>query len=227
MPVLVSGAADWGGLPERPAYPATVPPAAGGQPERGGDLTSHRARSTIASQLASAKEPMSLLELMEWLGHRDPEATLRYVKVAPTRLAKAYADAGYFARNVRAIEVLIDQDVVESGAAARGEPWRLYDLGHGYCTYKFFDQCPHRLACARCSFYRPKGSTQAQLLEGKANLLRYRQEVPLTEGECAAVDDGIAAMEKLLETLADTPTPDGGLTPRQRGLHRLPMPPSS
>jgi integrase len=87
-----------------------------------GAITSHRARSTIASQLANAREPMTLLELMEWLGHRDPSTTLHYVKVTPTRLAKAYADAGYFARNVRAVEVLIDQDVIQSGAATRGEP---------------------------------------------------------------------------------------------------------
>jgi integrase len=194
-----------------------------------GNITSHRARSTIASQLANAKEPMTLLELMQWLGHRDPGATLHYVDVAPTRLAKAYADAGYFARNVRAIEVLIDQQVVESGAAAKGEPWRFYDLGHGYCTYTFFDQCPHRMACAKCNFYRPKGSTQAQLLEGKANLLRLKQELPLLDEERAAVDDGVEAMDRLLTRLADVPTPDGGPPPRQRagrGLRPLPVLPS-
>src|SRR2546422_6999408 len=42
----------------------------------------------------------------------------------------------------------------------------------------FFDQCPHRMACAKCSFYRPKESSQVQLLEGKANLLRLLQEIP-------------------------------------------------
>jgi hypothetical protein len=191
-----------------------------------GNITSHRARSTIASQLANAKEPMTLLELMQWLGHRDPGATLHYVEVAPTRLAKAYADAGYFARNVRAIEVLIDQQVVESGAAAKGEPWRFYDLGHGYCTYDFFDQCPHRMACAKCSFYRPKGSAHAQLLEGKANLLRLKQELPLLEEERAAVDDGVEAMDRLLATLVDVPTPDGGPPPRQR-VRTLPVLPST
>ncbi len=40
-----------------------------------GNLTSHRARSTIASQLYNAKEPMSLFELMEWLGHSSPSST--------------------------------------------------------------------------------------------------------------------------------------------------------
>ncbi|MFB6717387.1 MULTISPECIES: hypothetical protein [unclassified Streptomyces] len=41
-----------------------------------GNITSHRARSTIASQLYNAKEPMTLFELQEWLGHQTPEATI-------------------------------------------------------------------------------------------------------------------------------------------------------
>ncbi len=180
-----------------------------------GNITSHRGRSTIASQLFNAKEPMTLFELQEWLGHSTPAATQHYAKITPTKLAKSYADTGYFARNLRAIDVLVDQEIVRSGRAAT-EPWKFYDLGHGYCTYDFFDQCPHRMACAKCSFYVPKGSSQVQLLQGKANLLQLRQEIPLNDSELAAVDDGVAAMEKLLEQLADVPTP-AGPTPRELG----------
>jgi integrase len=179
-----------------------------------GNITTHRARSTIATQLGNAKDPMLLLELQQWLGHRWPASTLNYIKVTPTRLAKAYADAGYFARNVRVVEVLIDQDAIKSGAAASGDSWKFYDLGHGYCTYDFFDQCPHRMACAKCSFYRPKGSSQAMLLEGRANLLHMRQQIPLTDEERAAVDDGVSAFDGLLAKLVDVPTP-AGPTPRQ------------
>ena len=173
-----------------------------------GRITSHRARSTIASQLFNAKEPMTLFELQEWLGHYSPEATQHYVKTTPTKLARSYADAGYFARNLRAIEVLIDQESVRNGRATT-EPWKFYDLGHGYCTYDFFDQCLHRMACAKCSFYLPKESTAAALLEGKSNLLRMRQEIPLTEAEVAAVEDGVSALESLLSRLANIPTPSG------------------
>ncbi len=181
-----------------------------------GNITTHRARSTIATQLGNAKDPMLLLELQQWLGHRWPASTLNYIKVTPTRLAKAYADAGYFARNVRVVEVLVDQDAIKSGAAAAGDSWKFYDLdlGHGYCTYDFFDQCPHRMACAKCSFYRPKGSSQAMLLEGKANLLHMLQQIPLTEDERAAVEDGVSAFDGLLAKLVDMPTP-AGPTPRQ------------
>jgi integrase len=174
-----------------------------------GNITSHRARSTIASQLFNAKEPMSLFELQEWLGHRSPETTQHYAKITPTRLAKSYSDVGYFERNIRRINVLIDQDKVRNGAAARGEPWKFYDLGHGYCAYDFFDQCPHRMACAKCSFYLAKDSSKLLLIEGKGNLLRMLQEVPLTDEERSAVEDGIAALDKLAISLADIPTPDG------------------
>src|SRR5437660_9011128 len=92
-------------------------------------------------------------------------------------------------------------------AAAKGEPWRFYDLGHGLCTYEFFDQCPHWMACAKCAFYRPKGSSHAQLLEAKANLLRLKQEIPLTDDEAAAVDDGLEALERLCLQLTYVPTP--------------------
>ena len=179
-----------------------------------GNITSHRARSTIASQLYNAKEPMTLFELQAWLGHRSPQSTQFYAKITPATLTRAYDDAGYFSRNVRTIEVLIDRDAVTSGTAAAGEPWQHYDLGHGYCTYTFFEQCPHRMACAKCNFYTPKDSGRAQLLEARENLQKMRAMIPLTDDEQAAVDDGGAALSRLLDRLADTPTP-AGPAPRQ------------
>ena len=41
-----------------------------------------------------------------------------------------------------------------------------------------------------------------------------RQEIPLKDAELAAIDDGVAAFEKLLAELSDVPTP-AGPTPRQ------------
>ena len=163
-----------------------------------GNITSRRARSTIASQLYNAKEPMTLFELQAWLGHRTPTTTEHYAKITPNTLSKAYTEAGYFARNTRTIEVLLDRDAVASGATAAGQPWQHYDLGHGYCTYTFFEQCPHRMAFAKCDFYTPKNSTKAQLLEAKNNLQRMLASIPLTDDERAAVDDGQGALNSLL-----------------------------
>jgi hypothetical protein len=101
--------------------------------------------------------------------------------------------------------------------AATGQPWQYYDIGHGFCTYSFFEQCPHRMACARCDFYTPKDSSKAQLLEAKENLQRMLASVPLTDDEQAAVDDGQAALDRLLERLIDVAPPDGE-TPREIGV---------
>lgn len=98
-----------------------------------------------------AKDPMSLFELQAWLGHRSPATTQSYAAITPTTLARAYTDAGYFARNLRTISVLIDRDAVVSGAAARGEPWQFFDLGHGHCTYSASSWKRGRTLSACCS----------------------------------------------------------------------------
>jgi hypothetical protein len=129
-----------------------------------------------------------------------------------------------FKRNLRAIGVLVDQEVVRNGHAGT-EPWKFYDLGHGYCTYDFFEQCPHRMACAKCDFYMPKESSSALLLEGKENLLRLLQEIPLGDAEQAAIEDGVTAFEALLTKLADLPTPSGEIPRRSgQGLVTLTVP---
>jgi integrase len=178
-----------------------------------GNITSHRARSTIATQLYNAKEPMTLEELQAWLGHATPETTRHYAKITPTKLAKSFADAGYFERNMRMISVLIDQHAVLNGDAANGLPWKYYDLGHGYCTYDFFEQCEHRMACAHCGYYRPKNAFLTLLEEKKQHLLYMKQDVPLTELELATVEGDLEATEQLIAQLLDVPTP-AGPTPR-------------
>jgi hypothetical protein len=96
-----------------------------------GNITSHRVRSTIATQPYNAKEPMTC-------SHSKPGSkTARRTAPSdtpdhPNHTDQGLLGAGYFERNLRTIEVLVDRDVVTSVAAAAGEPWRHYDLGHGY-----------------------------------------------------------------------------------------------
>ena len=70
------------------------------------------------------------------------------------------------------------------------------------------------MACAHCDFYTPKASSTGQLIEAKNNLQRMLVGIPLTDDERAAVNDGQAAVDQLLDRLADIATP-AGPTPRQ------------
>lgn len=94
------------------------------------------------------------------------------------------------------------------------ESYTTNETYHGYGAYDFFDQCPHRMACAKRAFYRPKGSAKPLFIEGRTGLLHLKQEIPLSEAEVAAVDDGVVAFDTLLTQLIDVPTASGP-TPRQ------------
>ncbi len=129
----------------------------------------------------------------------------------------AYADADYFQRNVRTVDVLIDEQTILNCAAANGMPWKYFDLGHSLCANPFYEQCPHRLAGARCPFYRPKPSTLEANAEGAArlrNMTQMQQALTLTDDELAAVMEGAELLQALVDKLIDVPT-SGGLTPRQ------------
>lgn len=52
------------------------------------------------------------------------------------------------------------------------------------------------------------------MLEAKDNLQRMLAQIPLTDDERDAVEDGSAADDRLIGRLADVPTP-AGPTPRQ------------
>ncbi|MGW7088945.1 hypothetical protein ACWGH2_36325 [Streptomyces sp. NPDC054871] len=82
------------------------------------------------------------------------------------------------------------------------------------------------MACAKDDFYAPKDPSKGQLLEAKENLQKMLANIPLTKDERAAVDDGHAALDDLLDRLANAPTP-AGPTPRQlavpAGVKPLPI----
>ena len=52
-------------------------------------------------------------------GTRRRRSTQHYARVMPTKLSRAYTDAQYFQRNLRTIDVLIDQEAVRAGRRGR------------------------------------------------------------------------------------------------------------
>ncbi|WP_267432218.1 site-specific integrase [Erwinia psidii] len=131
-----------------------------------GRITSRRARATIASQLYNAREPLAVFELQKWQDHASPESTRHYVEITPTRLAASLGKAGYFERSRRMVSVLPDQNAILAGLPKPGNPG-VITTWVTVCAATIFAQCPHRMACAKCSFYLPRNSSEAQYREGK------------------------------------------------------------
>ncbi len=163
-----------------------------------GAITSHRARATLATLLYNAPEGLSILELMQWLGHKDPGTTQHYARVKPTKLAAAYTQAE---RNSRLIEALVDTQ-----AEANGQVNIYYVLGeHGLCGNPDWSSCLYRMACIKCPFFVPK--EQAQLIEARTTIKRFMEVVELTTEELAAVQDDYHKLEAAVERTQHTVPP--------------------
>lgn len=175
-----------------------------------GTITSHRGRASAMTALASVPKGMSLIELMQWAGHRSPTSTMHYIRIRLTKLAASFAQADHMAHMV---SVLIDHDMAGKQS---GEPYAFYDLGDSYCTNPFWTTCPHRMACAGCDFNLPKESAKGHALESKASIRRYLEEVPLSADERSIVEGDLVKIDGFIRKLADVATLDGR-TPSQLG----------
>lgn len=164
---------------------AGIPPA-----DERGAITSHRARATIATLLYNAPEGLTIFELMQWLGHKDPKTTQNYARVKPTKLAAAYSKAE---RNSRLVEVLVD-----TKADTNGEVKVYYVLGdHGLCGNPDWATCLYRMACIKCPFFVPKD--QAQLIADSTTVKRFMEVVELTDEELAAVQEDCDKLEEAVQ----------------------------
>ncbi|HVH30937.1 MAG TPA: tyrosine-type recombinase/integrase, partial [bacterium] len=150
------------------------------QADERGAITSHRARATIATLLYNAPEGLTIWELMEWLGHKDPKSTQHYARVNPTRLASAYTHAD---RTSHLVEVLVD-----TKSEATGEVPLYYVLGdHGLCSNPAWATCEYRMACIKCPFFVPR--EPAQLIRSRQTVKHFLEIVELSDHELAAVQD--------------------------------------
>lgn len=174
-----------------------------------GNITSHRARSTMATMLANAPHPMTPFELRDWLGHSSVNTTAFYVGQRPRKLAQKYMEADQWRRNIGRISVVIDREAISKGAHADGPPSQYYDVGLGYCGDGFFSRCAHRMACIKCSLFMPKESTKGQMLQAVAHNERLYEEVPIREDERRALEGDTDAIQKIFHEAEGTPAPDG------------------
>lgn len=160
-----------------------------------GPITSHRGRASALTALASVPQGMSLYELMQWSGHTSPQSTMHYIRIRPTQLAASFVKAD---RVAHMISVLVDHD---PEAVSLTGPATYYDLGDSWCTNPFWSSCPHRMACIGCDFNLLKDSARGLILESKASIRRYLEEVPLTPDERAILEQDVEKVEQALTRL--------------------------
>jgi integrase len=117
----------------------------GGQPLR---VVAHQLRHTWATELANAG--MSMQALMTLLGHRSPEMTIRYARLASPALKSAYDQAaGKIARRI---------PVAPAGRPTAPDrvEWLAAEMlktrvAHGYCSRDLAaDACPYANVCETC-----------------------------------------------------------------------------
>ncbi len=178
-----------------------------------GNITSHRARATIATLLYNAPEGLSLFELMKWLGHTNPATTQHYTRIKPTKLAAAYSKAE---RNSRLIEAR-----VATKADGEGNVKIYYVLGdHGWCSNADWASCLYRMSCIKCPFFVPK--EQAQLIEARATMKRFLEVVNLTPEEITAAQEDLDKLDETLKRTREQPLPtvirQRAKGSRQRGI---------
>jgi len=163
-----------------------------------GAITSHRARSTIATALYNAPDGMTIWELMQWLGHKNPSSTQQYARANPTKVAVAYEKAE---RNSCLVEVLVDHQ-----ADADGSVKVYYVLGdHGLCGNAEWYTCIYRMACVKCPFFIPQD--QAAIIRSRDTVETFLKKVQLTPDEMAAAEDDRDKLAETHERTYDAPLP--------------------
>lgn len=166
-----------------------------------GRITSHRARSTIATLLR--RSGVSLEDIAEFLGHQDTKTVTAYARTDPYQFARALKKANDLEREV--------QGLLDPHAAADGQPSVFYFLGRGpdnaprYCGNPFWVDCPHRLACLKCSMY--VGGTAAERLEVRDHLIPFHATVRMTALERAAVEGDMERLDEQLALQRQVPVP--------------------
>lgn len=176
-----------------------------------GQITAHRARATIASQLYNGPVRWSLQELSTWMGHSELSSTQHYAEINLTRLADKYRESAVLEHNVAYVEAIVDVEALRNG---EGETALYYELGHGLCANPEWDKCEYRMACVRCPFYVP--GDEAQYVRAKKSIRHMLQTVSLTDEEKRAAEGDEEALNKLLSTNSEAPIPANHQPPGQQ-----------
>jgi integrase len=139
-----------------------------------GKITSHRARSTLATWLRS--NGLSLTYIAKLLGHTDLKSLPWYLR----------EDKNLFARTIRKhnplnriVTAILDTEALKRGA---GEPAVFYYLGYGddgrphMCASPDYRTCVHQMHCRKCEMY--VDAEQAEVIARRPGVFTIEVHIP-------------------------------------------------
>lgn len=171
-----------------------------GQPLK---VTAHQMRHTWATELANAG--MSIQALMTLLGHRSPEMTIRYARLASPALKTAYDQAsGRVARRI---------PVAPAGKPAVPDrvEWLAAEMlktrvAHGYCSRDLVaEACAYANICETCPNFvtAPEFTPAIEAQLADIHVLRDDAEHRGWTSETARHDRVIASLERHLQRISN------------------------
>lgn len=177
---------------------------ADGEPLR---VVAHQLRHTYATTLVNAG--MSLQALMALLGHRSPEMTIRYARLASPTLRAAYDQAIGKMRTRIPVASIGMPAVPDRLEWLRSEMLKTR-VAHGYCSRELVaEACPYANVCETC----PNFVTTPEFVPAlSAQLADVRQLRDDAQGRGWQSESGrhqrvIDSLERHLRRLANSPSP--------------------
>jgi integrase len=170
-------------------------------------VVAHQLRHTWATELANAG--MSMQALMTLLGHRSPEMTIRYARLASPTLKAAYDQAaGKIARRIPVAPAgrrPATPDRVEWLAAEMLKT----RVAHGYCSRDLAaEACPYANVCETCPNYAttPDFTPALEAQLGDIRQLRDDAQARGWTSEAARHQRVITSLESHLRRLRSDPS---------------------
>jgi len=139
-----------------------------------GKITSHRARSTLATWLRS--NGLSLTYIAKLLGHTDLKSLPWYLREDKHQFARAIRKHNPLERMVMAV---LDTEALKRG---EGEPAVFYYLGYGpdgrphLCASPDYQTCVHQMRCTECEMH--VDAEQAEVITRRLGVLTIEVHIP-------------------------------------------------
>ncbi len=139
-----------------------------------GNITSHRARSTLATWLR--RNGLSLTYISKLLGHTDLRSLPWYLREDKHQFARTIRKHNPLERMVTAI---LDTNALKRGAS---EPAIFYYLGDGpegkphLCASPDYQMCVHQMRCTECEMH--VDAEQAEIIARRPGVLTIEVHIP-------------------------------------------------